>query len=168
MSSTEHHAQAAGFHAACAVLTISDTRTEADDASGRIIRESLQAAGHSVEAMRIVKDEPAQIEAQLRTWVDEERINAICCTGGTGISRRDSTIEVAQRVIDKPLDGFGELFRMLSWEQVGSAAMMSRAMAGMADQTVVFVMPGSSKAVKLAMDKLIVPELSHLVWEQKK
>ena len=168
MSTSDHRKQAAGLTVRCAVLTISDTRTEADDTSGRIIREALHAANHIVTAASIVKDEPAQIEAALRAWIDRTDIDAICCTGGTGISRRDSTIEVAQRLIDQPLDGFGELFRMLSWDQVGSAAMLSRAAAGMAKDIVIFVMPGSSKAVQLAMERLIVPELSHLVHERKK
>lgn len=168
MSTSEHREQAAGLMVRCTVLTISDTRTKADDASGQIIREALHAAGHVVAATRIVRDEPAQIDEALRSWVDRSDIDAICCTGGTGIARRDSTIEVVERVIDKPLNGFGELFRMLSWEQVGAAAMLSRALAGMVGDTVIFVMPGSTKAVRLAMDKLIVPELSHLVGQRKK
>ena len=168
MSTDQHRQQAAGQFANCAVLTISDTRSKSDDDSGRIIHELLQGAGHVVSDYRLVKDEPAQIEAQLRAWVNDPATQVICCTGGTGLARRDATIEVAQRLLEKKIDGFGELFRMLSWDQVGAAAMLSRAVAGLAGRTLVFVMPGSSRAVTLAMEKLIVPELPHLLWEQQR
>ena len=168
MSTDQHREQATGQFAHCAVLTVSDTRSKANDASGQIITELLQGAGHVVADYRLLKDEPAQIEAQLRAWLTDPAIHVICCTGGTGIARRDSTIEVTQQLLDKKLDGFGELFRMLSWNQVGAAAMLSRAVAGLAGQTFIFVMPGSRKAVKLAMEKLIVPELSHLLWERRR
>ncbi|MCE9590802.1 MAG: MogA/MoaB family molybdenum cofactor biosynthesis protein [Planctomycetes bacterium] len=168
MSTAEHREKAKSQSALCAVLTISDTRTEADDGGGKIIREALAAAGHAVKAYRIVKDEPAQIDAALRAWLGDASIHAILCTGGTGIARRDTTIEVVERLLDKKLDGFGELFRMLSWEQVGAAAMLSRAVAGLAGETLIFAMPGSTNAVRLAMEKLIAPELSHLVWERRR
>jgi molybdenum cofactor biosynthesis protein B len=150
------------------VLTISDTRSEADDTSGGTIRQLLESAGHTVAAHRIVKDEASQIDAALRAWIQDGRIQVICCTGGTGIARRDTTIEVVQRLLDKRLDGFGELFRMLSWDQIGAAAMLSRTVAGLAGDTFLFAMPGSRPAVRLAIQKLIVPQLPHLVWERQK
>ncbi|MDP7347642.1 MAG: MogA/MoaB family molybdenum cofactor biosynthesis protein [Phycisphaeraceae bacterium] len=150
------------------MLTISDTRSKSDDDSGRIIHELLQGAGHVVSDYRLVKDEPAQIEAQVKTWLAAGSFDAVCMTGGTGISSRDTTIEVVHRMLDRELPGFGELFRYLSWDQVESAAMLSRAIAGLAGETLIFVMPGSTNAVKLAMSKLIAPELAHLVWERKR
>jgi molybdenum cofactor biosynthesis protein B len=168
MSTQEHREKAKSQSAACAILTISDTRTEADDGGGKAIRAALEAAGHRVAAYAIVKDEPAAIDAQLRQWLARPEVHVILCTGGTGIARRDTTIEVVERLLDKKLDGFGELFRMLSWGQVGAAAMLSRATAGLAGETLVFAMPGSVNAVTLAMEKLIAPELSHLVWERRR
>ncbi len=168
MSTQEHRDQAAGQTARCAVLTISDTRTEADDKGGRTIIESLEAAGHAIGDYTIVQDEPDQIEAQLQQLLAAGSFDAICCTGGTGIARRDTSVEVVRRLLDKKLEGFGELFRMLSWDQVGPAAMLSRALAGLAGETLIFLMPGSTKAVELAMTKLIVPELPHLIWERKR
>lgn len=165
-STQQHRDLAAGKSATCAVLTVSDTRTEADDASGRIIRDTLEVEGHVVRAHGIVPDEPDQIAVQLRAWIARERFDVILTTGGTGIARRDTTVEVARRLMEKELEGFGELFRMLSWEQIGAAAMLSRAVAGLACETLLFVMPGSRHAVKLAMDRLIVPELPHLIWER--
>ena len=167
--STEQHRQAAqNQHAACAVLTISDTRTKQNDSSGRIIIEALEAGGHRVVDYRIVPDEPEQIRSALRAWVADGTLEAVITTGGTGISSRDTTVEVARALLDKELEGFGELFRMLSWEQVGSAAMLSRAIGGLAGQTLLFVLPGSSNAVRLAMERLIGPELSHLIWERRR
>jgi len=168
VSTDQHRKLAKDQIAYCAVLTISDTRNKANDISGQVIQEQLLDAGHVVADYRIVTDDPAQIETPLCTWVSDPAIHVICCTGGTGIAQRDSTIEVAQQMLDKQLDGFGELFRMLSWHQVGPAAMLSRAVAGLADQTFLFVMPGSSKAVALAMEQLIVPELPHLLWERQR
>lgn len=166
---TASHREAAKDQvAACAVLTISDSRTKETDTGGRLIVGSLEAEGHSIAAYEIVKDEPQQIETQLRAWLDDGAIQVICTTGGTGISRRDTTIEVVERLLDRKLDGFGELFRMLSWEEVESAAMLSRAVAGLAGETLVFAMPGSPKAVQLAMERLILPELRHLIWERRR
>ena len=168
MSTQEHRKKAAGQTANCAVLTISDTRTEATDEGGRIIKELLAGAGHAVGGYTIVKDEPTAIDAQLRVWLKAGTFHAIFCTGGTGIAKRDTTIEVVERLLDKRLDGFGELFRMLSWQEVGPAAMLSRATGGLAGETLLFAMPGSTNAVRLAMGKLLVPELSHLVWERRR
>ena len=168
MAKQQHHEQAKGISANCAVLTISDTRTEADDKGGRCIIDALEAASHSVGDYAIVKDEPDQIESRLVQWLNDGAIQVICCTGGTEIARRDTTIEVVERLIDKKLDGFGELFRMLSWDEIGPAAMLSRAVAGLAGETIIFAMPGSTNAVNLAMTRLIVPELPHLVWERRR
>lgn len=168
MSTAEHREKALGQSAACAVLTISDTRTIANDEGGRLIRDKLTAAGHHVMHQTIVRDDPDAIDLRLRSWLAEPGLDVICCTGGTGIARRDTTIEVVRRLLDKELEGFGELFRMLSHEQVGPAAMLSRAVGGLAGETLVFAMPGSVNAVTLAMDKLIVPELPHLVWERRR
>ena len=167
MATEEHRAKAADQSARCAVLTISDTRSEADDTSGRLIREALTQAGHTVAAYTIVRDEPDQIDAVIRRWVSE-KLDVVITSGGTGIARRDTTIEVVERIIEKKLDGFGELFRMLSYEQVQAAAMLSRAVAGLAGETLIFAMPGSRNAVKLGMEKLIVSELKHLVWERRR
>ena len=165
-STNQHRERAKDRVAVCAVLTISDTRNKATDKGGRVICEALEAAGHIVEGYEIVPDEPDRIDAQLKSWLSASKYDAICTTGGTGISSRDTTIEVVERLLDKQLDGFGELFRMLSWEEVGPAAMLSRAIGGLAGETLLFAMPGSTNAVSLAMNKLIVPELPHLIWER--
>lgn len=169
-STQEHRDQAAGRRAVCAVLTISDTRTRETDKGGKLICEHLTSAGHAIGAYEIVKDEPAQIDGQLRAWLTRATpaFDAILTTGGTGIASRDTTIEVVERLLTKKLDGFGELFRMLSWDEVGAAAMLSRAVGGLSGETLLFAMPGSTNAVNLAMSKLIVPELPHLIWERSR
>lgn len=167
-SAQEHRDQAGDRRGRCAVLTVSDTRSKHDDGGGPIIVHALESAGHHVVAYQIVKDDVVLISSRLRQWIADEDIDLICTTGGTGISGRDTTIEAVERLLDKPIVGFGELFRMLSYDQVGSAAMLSRAVAGLADDTFIFAMPGSTKAVQLAMQKLIVPELSHLLWERSR
>jgi len=167
-STAHHRAAAAGQVGACAVLSISDTRTPETDHGGQLISERLETAGHRLAAYQLVKDEPAEIEAQLRTWIDSAEIDLILTTGGTGMSRRDTTIEVVERLLEKPLPGFGELFRMLSWQEIQAAAMLSRATAGLAGQTMIFALPGSVAAVRLAMDQLIIPELRHLIWERRR
>ncbi|WP_153733253.1 MogA/MoaB family molybdenum cofactor biosynthesis protein [Sporosarcina obsidiansis] len=154
---------------AVAVLTISDSRTEADDKSGKIIREKLENAGHHVKEYGICLDEGEHITEQLSVWLSDATIQAMIFTGGTGIGLRDVTVEMVTPYFTKPLDGFGELFRFLSYtEDVGSKAMLSRAAAGAIGEQVVFLLPGSSKAVALAMDKLILPELPHIVHELTK
>ena len=163
----EHRDQSPGV-VRVAVLTMSDTRDREDDRSGDIIREMLGWRGFSVVAYEIVPDEPDRIRDQLTAWIGESGIDAIITNGGTGVSSRDSTYEVVSSLIDKRLDGFGELFRMLSWQEIGAAAMLSRAVGGSAGSTAVFCLPGSSNAVKLAMEKLIGPELGHVVHELKK
>jgi molybdopterin adenylyltransferase len=167
-SSTEEHRAAAQHEITCAVLTISDTRTKDDDRSGQLIRQHLSYRNHPVTAYEIVKDDAEQITNVLTKWIMDDSIQAIITNGGTGISGRDVTYGAITALLDKELPGFGELFRMLSWDEVGPAAMLSRATAGVAGNTVIFSTPGSSNAVKLAMEKLIGPELGHIVHELTK
>ena len=167
MSAGEHKAQAPPT-VGCFVITVSDTRTEANDTSGRAIRELLQAAGHSVTGHAIVRDEPSEVAAVIRSRLDDAATQVIITTGGTGISARDATFEAVNALFEKRLDGFGELFRMLSFQDIGSAAMMSRATAGTIGRRALFVLPGSLAAVRLAMEKLIVPELGHVVQQLRK
>jgi molybdenum cofactor biosynthesis protein B len=148
----------------CGVITISDTRTPDTDSSGAAIRAALDDAGHTVTRYQIVKDEPAQIAALVGELAGAG-CQVVLTNGGTGIARRDSTFEAIDALIEKRLPGFGELFRMLSYAEIGPAAMLSRAAAGTIGGTLVFCMPGSTGAVRLAMDKLIIPELPHLIWE---
>ena len=149
---------------AVAVLTVSDSRVPETDTSGRYLREALAAAGHNLADYRIVPDEPDRLRAALDALA-EGSARAVLVNGGTGISRRDRTYATLAAGLETTLPGFGELFRMLSWEQVGAAAMLSRALAGTWRGVLVFSMPGSPKAVQLAWERLIAPELEHLVWE---
>ena len=166
---TDQHREAgAGRTASCAVLTVSDSRTAENDSGGDLIVELLQSAGHRIVVRRLVRDEPMEIGRWLGEWCRDELVQVVLTTGGTGISRRDGTVEVVERFLDKRLDGFGELFRMLSWEEVGAAAMLSRAVAGLAHDTLVFALPGSSAAVRLALERLILPELPHLLFERQR
>jgi molybdenum cofactor biosynthesis protein B len=157
------HRKDAALRVRCFVLTISDTRTPATDTSGDAIVETLTGAGHEVSGREIVPDDPAAVRAIVRerALADE----AVITTGGTGITARDSTFEALSSLFEKKLEGVGELFRMLSYEQVGSAAMLSRACAGTVGRCAVFSLPGSEQAVRLAMTKLIVPEIGHVVRE---
>lgn len=152
----------------CFVLTVSDTRTEATDTGGRAIVDLLTAAGHEVIGRAIVKDDPDQVRALVLGHAAAGHAQAVITTGGTGISARDSTYEALSSLLDKRLDGFGELFRMLSYEQIGPAAMLSRATAGIANRCIVAALPGSEAAVRLAMEKLLLPELGHLVEQATK
>ncbi len=165
-STALHRAAAEDRRALCAVLTVSDTRTPETDTGGRKILDGLAAAGHATADYGIVRDEPREIAARLDAWLARPEIQVIVTTGGTGISSRDTTIEVVAARLDRVLDGFGELFRMLSWDQVGSAAMLSRAIAGLKGETLIFALPGSPAAVELALDRLILPELPHLLFER--
>ncbi|HEX8386204.1 MAG TPA: molybdenum cofactor biosynthesis protein B [Rubricoccaceae bacterium] len=155
--------------ATCAVVTVSDTKTEATDESGTRARDLFHAAGYRVEFYRIVPDDGEKIRAVLLHLAG--RVEVVVTTGGTGIARRDTTIEVAQRLIRKPLPGFGELFRTLSFAEVGSAAMLTRATAGLYGRedgpasTLLFCCPGAVPAVHLALERLILPDLQRLVWE---
>ncbi len=168
MGHQDHKHHAAKHVVSCVVITISDTRTEETDTSGKFIVELLQKNGHTVIRKEIVKDEPEAIQTLLREGIASEEIQAVICNGGTGISIRDRSYEAVAHLLEKRLDGFGELFRALSYQDIGSAAMMSRAVAGIAGDTVIFSMPGSKGAVELAMEKLILPELGHLIWELRK
>lgn len=169
MSAALHRQLAHDLPVSCAVLTISDSRTEETDRSGDVVKERLREAGHPIDYYRIVPDEGEHIRAVLLHLVGQ--VEVVITTGGTGIGRRDTTIEVADRLIQKPLPGFGELFRMLSFEQIGAAAMLSRATAGLYGtedgpaETLLFCCPGSVAAVELALDRLIVPDLQHVVGE---
>lgn len=150
----------------CLVITVSDTRTIATDKSGSLIKEMLLHEGHEVFNHMIVRDEETAIAHAIEKGIENDDVNAVLLTGGTGISKRDVTIEVVKGKIEKELNGFGEIFRMLSYtEDIGSKAIMSRAIAGVVDRTVIFAMPGSQGAVKLAMNKLILRELNHVVYE---
>jgi molybdopterin adenylyltransferase len=160
--SDEHKARAPAS-VRCFVLTISDTRTLETDASGRAIAELLEGAGHVVTGRTIVKDNPEQVRDAITRQLATPDVQAIITTGGTGVTSRDSTYEAVAAMLQKRLDGFGELFRMLSYDQIGSAAMMSRACAGLVAGRIVVSLPGSEAAVRLAMERLLVPELGHLV-----
>ncbi len=166
----EQHVRAAEpIVARCAVITLSDTRTAATDTSGRRVREMLESDGHAVAHYQIIPDDVQTLRALLQDLFDRPHVDAVLTNGGTGLSRRDQTIGVIEKLIEQPLPGFGELFRMLSWEQIGSGAMLSRALGGIArGQCLIFAMPGSTKAVELAMTRLILPELKHLLGELHK
>ena len=164
-ASVDEHRAAAPRTVGVAVLTMSDTRTRENDASGALIRELLNITGHTLVDYRIVPDEPDQIRAILKEWIGRDDIQAVLSNGGTGIAARDTTYDAISGMLETRIDGFGELFRMLSWQEVGAAAMLSRAVAGVAGGTLVVAMPGSTNAVRLALTKLLVPELGHLVYE---
>jgi molybdenum cofactor biosynthesis protein B len=163
----EHHASAP-WGVRCAALTVSDTRTPATDTGGQLLHELLTASGFEVALRQIVRDEPSVLRPLLERLRDDEQIDAVLLTGGTGITSRDETFETVSALITKPLSGYGELFRMLSYQQIGPAAMLSRAVGGLMGRTVVVSMPGSPAAVRLAVEKLIVPELRHLVREARR
>jgi molybdenum cofactor biosynthesis protein B len=159
------HKASAPQSVSCFVVTVSDTRTEATDTAGNAIRELLVAAGHQVAGRTIVKDDPDILRGILERQLADPNVQVIITTGGTGITSRDSTYEVVTGMLHKRLDGFGELFRMLSYEQIGSSAMMSRACAGVVARRILLALPGSEAAVRLAMERLVIPELGHLVRE---
>jgi molybdenum cofactor biosynthesis protein B len=165
---TAEHKSEAPASVACYVVTVSDSRTPDTDTSGRAIRELLEAAGHAVSGHSIVKDEPMLVAMRVREQLGDGRTQVIITTGGTGITSRDGTFEAIDGILEKRLEGFGELFRMLSFEEIGAAAMMSRATAGTASRKAIFVLPGSEHAVRLAMTRLILPELGHVVQQLRK
>jgi len=152
----------------CAVITLSDTRTIETDASGQLIQKLLRDAGHEVADYRLIPDDAAELERLLLTLAADERVDVLLTNGGTGIASRDQTIGVVEKIIDQPLPGFGELFRMLSWQQVGAGAMLSRAIGGITRGKPIFAMPGSSKAVELGMTQLILPQVRHILYELRK
>jgi molybdenum cofactor biosynthesis protein B len=161
--SVSEHRKAAVIGVRCAVFTISDTRALETDVSGRTIVELLEEAGHVVAKRQILRDEPMDVHDAVVAQLGG--VDAIVTTGGTGISSRDSTFEAVAGLLEKRLDGFGELFRALSYQEIGSAAMLTRAIAGVARGTAIFILPGSENAVRLGMTKLILPELGHVVRE---
>ena len=166
--SVRKHRQSAPKHVRVAVLTISDTRTAKTDTGGDTIEELMRSAGHEVAARGIVRDDAACIRTKLLDLLARSDVDAVITTGGTGISARDTTYEVVDRMLEKRLDGFGEIFRMLSYEEIGAAAVLSRAVAGAVGTKLVACLPGSRNAVRLAVEKLLVPEIAHVVFELRK
>ena len=167
-SHAHHHRQSAVAEVATAVITVSDSRTPETDSGGDRVAEMLAGGGHPVVSREIVPDEPAKIAGALRAQLARDDVRAVILTGGTGVAPRDVTPEAVEPLLDRVVPGFGELFRALSYADVGSAAMLSRALAGLASGRVVFVLPGSRGAVKLAMEKLVLPEIGHLAAEAVK
>jgi molybdenum cofactor biosynthesis protein B len=163
----EHKAQGPSS-ISCAIITCSDTRTPETDKSGQLVRELLTNEGHQIDAYHIVKDEPADVQKLIQNLSKKQALAAIIINGGTGISQRDSTFEAIDGLLEKRLVGFGEIFRYLSYKDIGSPAILSRATAGLYQGKVIFSIPGSSGAVRLAMKNLIIPELPHIVGEINK
>lgn len=159
------HADAGPRHVGCAVITASDTRDESRDESGALIRALLEGAGHAVRSYRVVPDVPAAIRAAVAAAETDPEVRALLVNGGTGVAPRDRTFETMVALIERPLPGFGELFRMLSYRQVGAAAMLSRAVGGVRGRRVLFSLPGSPAAARLALEELILPELRHLIGQ---
>ena len=169
MSESVHrHRDLAPDRVRVAVLTISDTRTPETDTGGDTIDELMRGAGHEVVERDIVGDDATRIRTELLDLLARSDVDAVITTGGTGISARDTTYEVVDRMLEKRLDGFGEIFRMLSYEEVGAAAVLSRAVAGAVGDKLVACLPGSRNAVRLAVEKLLVPEIAHVVFELRK
>jgi molybdenum cofactor biosynthesis protein B len=162
------HKHAAPSSVRCFVLTVSDTRTTETDTGGRAIAELLTAAGHQLLGHAIVHDDAERVREMVDLQIADTSVDVVITTGGTGITSRDTSYEAVASLLDKTLDGFGELFRMLSYEQIGAAAMMSRATAGLARRTIVIALPGSEAAVRLAMNKLVIPELPHMVQQARR
>lgn len=168
MSFSEHKSSAPAV-IYCLIITVSDTRTNETDKSGKIISSLLEEKGHKVIERTIVKDDQEEIRLAIQRGVAANDVDAVLLNGGTGISKRDVTYEVVEGVLEKELAGFGELFRMISYtDDIGTPAMLSRAIGGVTKETAIFAMPGSSGAVKLAMSKLLIPELPHIVRELRK
>jgi molybdenum cofactor biosynthesis protein B len=167
MGSDEHRAQAP-HTVNFVVITLSDRRTKEDDYSGKVIREALTVAGHREIAYELIPNDSHALENLIEQFAQRRDVDVIITTGGTGISRKDITIETLTPKLQKKLDGFGEIFRMLSYQRIGSAAIMSRATAGVMNGKVVICLPGSADAVKLAITEILLNELGHMVWEAKK
>lgn len=163
MHPPDEHRRAAPRVVRCAVLTISDTRTLDNDGGGNLLVSLLEGAGHDVTSRAILKDDPEPVRAAVAQAVASGQFDVVLTTGGTGIGARDSTYEAVEGLLDKQLPGFGELFRSLSFAEIGAAAMLSRATAGVAQGCVVIALPGSPDAVRLALTKLVLPELGHMV-----
>ncbi|MFH7025683.1 MAG: molybdenum cofactor biosynthesis protein B [Heteroscytonema crispum UTEX LB 1556] len=161
------HPDSPGMTVTCAVVTVSDTRSPETDKSGQLIQQLLLNANHAVAAYTIIKDEPAQIQGQLELLDIRTHLDAVIFNGGTGIAPRDTTYDAIEKLLEKTLSGFGEIFRFLSYQEIGSRAIASRAVAGVYQNKLIFSLPGSSNAVRLAMEKLILPELPHLVSQMR-
>lgn len=152
----------------CAVITVSDTRTLENDTGGQTLIDHLQAAGHTIAAREIIPDEPDRMRPLLLSLAERDDIDAILLTGGTGITSRDQTFETVTALLEKRLPGYGEIFRMLSYQEIGPAAILSRATGGLLRRKVVLTMPGSPAAVRLALEKIIIPQLPHLLREARR
>ncbi len=166
MSHQEHEAEAPRV-LSLGVLTLSDTRDETTDKSGALLLDLFRQAGHQIVRYAVIREDPAVIESTLRDWLAGP-LDAIVTNGGTGLTSRDGTIEVARRLMQKELDGFGELFRLVSFHQIGPAAMLSRATAGLAGGRILICLPGSTKAVRLAATRLILPQIGHMIREARR
>jgi len=167
-SAHHHHRSDAPVQVSTAIVTVSDTRTLESDTGGALAEELLAGAGHPVVERRIVADEPAEIAAAVSELVSRHEVQAVLLTGGTGVAPRDVTPDTVEPLLQRVIPGFGELFRMLSYEEIGSSALLSRALAGLLKGRVVFVLPGSRGAVRLGLEKLVLPELGHLAGEVRK
>ena len=166
--SVQQHRAAASTSLCFGVITVSDTRTFESDTGGALIVELLENAGHHVRKRSIVTDERESIVHSVLELTRDDDIDVVITTGGTGIARRDVTFEAMDSILDREIPGFGELFRMLSWQEIGSAAILSRATAGAIGSTAIFSLPGSRNAIRLAMERLILPEIAHVVFEIRK
>jgi molybdopterin adenylyltransferase len=166
--SVHKHRESAPERVRVAVLTISDTRTPDTDTGGDTIEELMRAAGHEIVERDIVRDEASGIRTTLVDLLARSDVDAVVTTGGTGISARDTTYEVVDRMLEKRLDGFGEIFRVLSYEEIGAAAILSRALAGAVGPKFIACLPGSRNAVRLAVERLLAPEIAHVVFELRK
>jgi len=167
-ASTHQHKSDAPQSIRCAVITVSDTRTMETDSGGALVVDLLAKAGHQVAVRHIVPDDPPAMRSLLEGLRNENQVDAVLLTGGTGITGRDQTFETVSSLLTRQLPGYGELFRMLSFEEIGAAAMLSRAVGGLIDRLVVLTMPGSPAGVRLAMERVILPELGHLVREARR
>ncbi|MEM2900024.1 MAG: molybdenum cofactor biosynthesis protein B [Thermoplasmata archaeon] len=166
---TEEHKKKSPISVECAVVTVSDTRTVETDESGGYIVDALKKAGHNVIGYMLVKDDRMQIKGAVDELMKNRTLDVIIINGGTGISQRDVTIETIAPMLDKKLEGFGELFRMLSYQEIGSAAMMSRALGGLTTNGIaIFCLPGSPNAVRLGLEKILLPELGHVIFEARR
>ncbi|BAT51629.1 molybdopterin precursor biosynthesis protein [Nostoc sp. NIES-3756] len=162
------HPDEPGVTVNCAVVTVSDTRTPEIDKSGQLIQQLLSDTNHTVVAYAIIPDEPTQIQAKIEILSQKGNLDAVIFNGGTGIAPRDNTYDAIEKLLEKTLPGFGEIFRYLSYQEIGSRAIASRAVAGVYKNKLIFSLPGSSNAVRLGMEKLILPELAHLVTQMRK
>ncbi len=165
MGAEDHRMKAGKGSVTIAIVTVSDTRTPETDQNRQYIERRMGELGHRVAAYRLIKDEPDQVATVIQELAGMPEVQLVLFNGGTGISPRDTTYDVVSKYLEKTLPGFGELFRMLSFQEVGAAAMFSRATAGVYQGTLIFSMPGSPNAVEVAVEKLIIPEINHLAWE---